>query len=309
MKRDFLRLNDLTRAEIEAVMEKSAWYKSVRRAGRDTGDLKGLSVGMIFAKPSTRTRVSFEVGISELGGRVIYMDAAQTQIARAEPLSHTARVLSRYLDGLVIRTFDQHDLEELARYASIPVINALTDAFHPCQVLSDLFTLREKIGPLDGRKVAWVGDGNNMANSWINAAALMGFELTLAVPQGYDPQAEVLAQAQAKAPAPITVTRDPAEAVTGAVAINTDVWASMGQEAQAAERARVFKPYQVNARLVARAAPQALVLHCLPAHLGEEITEDVLEGPQSVVFDQAENRLHTQKALLALIMGREGKWL
>lgn len=307
IKRDFLTLNDLSRSEIETILKASAEFKSERAAGRRKGELAGRTMGMIFNKPSTRTRVSFEAGMYELGGQVVYMHGSETQFSRSEPISHAGRVLSRYLDAIVVRTYAHSDLEELARYSSVPVINALTDMFHPCQVLSDLFTVLEKKGGLEGLKAAWVGDGNNMAHSWINAAAIMGFELALAVPEGYDPDPEILAQAQAKTSVPITVTREPSEAVAGAEVVNTDVWASMGQESEAEARVRVFQPFQVNTKLAAQAAPEAIILHCLPAHLGEEITEEVLEGPRSVVFDQAENRLHVQKALLEfLILGRLG---
>ncbi len=306
MKRDFLTLNDLSGAEILALLKSAARLKAERAAGRRQSSLSGKTVGMIFNKPSTRTRVSFEVGLYELGADVVYMAGSQTQISRNEPVSHTARVLSRYLDAVVIRTFAQAEVEGLARHSTMPIVNALTDAYHPCQVLSDLFTVAERRPGLEKLKFAWIGDGNNMAHSWINAAALLGFELALAVPEGYDPDPAVLAAAKAKASAPITVTRKPLEAAAGADVINTDVWASMGQEEEAKARMAAFKGiYQVNAELLKAAKPDALVLHCLPAHLGEEITEDVFEGPQSVVFDQAENRLHAQKALMEfLITGR-----
>jgi len=305
MKRDFLTFNDLEAPEVLALFDNAAGMKADRKIGKRGGSLAHLTVGMLFDKPSTRTRVSFEAGVNELGGAVVFLHRSETQMSRAEPVSHSARVLSRYLDALVIRTFDQTEIEEWARHASIPVINALTDEYHPCQVLCDLFTIWERKGSLDNLKAAWIGDGNNMARSWINAAAVMGFELSLAVPAGYEPHPEVLDKARNKAEKPITLTHEPAEAVQGAQVINTDVWASMGQEDEAETRADIFRPFQVNADLVSKAEPGALVLHCLPAHLGEEITEDVLEGPQSVVFDQAENRLHGQKALLEfLIAGR-----
>lgn len=301
-KRDFLTLNDLSKDEINALIDTAAKMKAQRAAGKKGGGLAGKNVGMIFDKPSTRTRVSFQVGVYELGGQVVYMHGEHTQLSRSEPISHTARVLSRYLDAVVIRTFSHESVQEMARYADIPIINALTDDYHPCQVLSDLLTIKENKAELGGLKIAWVGDGNNMAHSWINAAAIMGFELSLAVPQGYEPDANVLAAAREKAGKPIVVTYDPVEAVKGADVVNTDVWASMGQEREAADRAKVFGGFQVNAELMAVAAEDAIVLHCLPAHLGEEITEDVFEGRQSVVFDQAENRLHAQKALMQFLM-------
>ncbi|MEW5721949.1 MAG: ornithine carbamoyltransferase [Thermodesulfobacteriota bacterium] len=303
MKRDFLSLKDLTRAEIELILKEAARLKAERKSGGHKPVLAGRTVGLIFNKPSTRTRVSFEVGVYELGGRVVYLSDPETGFGRREPIPHGAKVLSRYLDALVIRTFAQADIELFARSADVPVINALTDQYHPCQVLSDLFTIAEVKGErLEDLRIAWVGDGNNMAHSWLNAAAIMGFELALATPEKYRPDPQVLAYARERATRPITLTSDPVEAVRGADVVNTDVWASMGQEAQAAERAAHFRGYQINAGLLAQAAPAAIVLHCLPAHLGEEITEEVLEGPQSVVFDQAENRLHAQKALLGFLM-------
>jgi ornithine carbamoyltransferase len=257
---------------------------------------------MIFDKPSTRTRVSFEAGIAQLGGASIYLAPGQTQMSRNEPIEDTARVLSRYVNGVVIRTFAQETVEELARHAAIPVINGLTDAHHPCQVLSDLMTVTERFGRVSGLKVAWVGDGNNMANSWITAALHLDFTLYLACPRGYEPDKELLTQAQ-ETGRPVYLRRDPGQAVQDVHVINTDVWASMGQEAEAAARREVFRPYQVNDELLKLARPEAIVLHCLPAHRGEEITAEVLEGPQSAAWDQAENRLHFQKALLEWLLG------
>jgi len=307
MKKNFLTINDLNRPEVLSLFKETAKLKATRRSEIAGTPLSRRTIGMLFDKPSTRTRVSFESGVYELGGSVVFLHRSETQFSRNEPISHSARVLSSYLDALIIRTYDQAELEEMAKHASIPIINALTDMYHPCQVLSDMFTVWEKKGRIDGLKVAWIGDGNNMAHSWINAAALMGFELTLAVPEGYDPRPEILERAAAKADKPITLTRNPQEAVNEAEVINTDVWASMGQEDEVETRAEVFKNYQVNADLLSRAAPEAIVLHCLPAHLGEEITEEVLEGSQSVVFEQAENKLHAQKALLKLlILGQVG---
>jgi ornithine carbamoyltransferase len=307
MKRDFLTLNDLSRAEVQVLLNRAAQLKADRAAGRRGGSLAYRTVGMIFDKPSTRTRVSFEAGMYEMGGSVLFLSRSDTQFSRNEPVSHSARVLSRYLDALVIRTFSQNDVEEMARYADIPVINGLTDLYHPCQVLSDMFTIREKKGDIQRLKIAWIGDGHNMAHSWINAAGIMGFDLVLAVPEGYGPDPGILARASDRAEGSIRLVRDPAEAAAGADVLNTDVWTSMDQEDEAELRRRVFRPYQLNASLVARAKPDALVLHCLPAHVGEEITEDVLEGPQSVVFDQAENRMHAQKALLEALILRKLK--
>ncbi len=261
-----------------------------------------MTIGLVFEKASTRTRVSFEVAAYQLGGNAMMLSPRDTQLGRGEPIRDTARVLSRYLDALVVRTFEHDKLEEMARFADVPVVNALTDASHPCQVLADLLTVAERFGAdalsRGGLAVAWVGDGNNMANSWLEACALLGFELRIACPAGYDPDPELLARAGARA----RIVRTPAEAVEGAHVVNTDVWASMGQEAEAEERRRRFAGFIVDEALMARADPNAIVLHCLPAHRGEEIAEAVLEGPQSAVFDEAENRLHAQKALLEFLL-------
>lgn len=302
MARHYIRFKDLNLEEYRHILGRAAALKAerFRTANRH---LAGRAVGMIFNKHSTRTRISFEVGIGELGGRAIFMTDSQTQFARGEPISHSARVLSRYLAALVIRTFDEGPLLELSRYGSIPVINGLTDQQHPCQVLADIFTIGEKKGfnNLEKLKIAWVGDGNNMANSWIEAAAVFGFALSLACPAGYWPDAEVLKSGQARNPR-IVLTESPKEALGGADAVNTDVWASMGREEEQKTRARAFAGYQVNSDLMAAAAPEAVFLHCLPAHPGEEVTEEVLESPASVIFDQAENRLHAQKALLEFLI-------
>jgi ornithine carbamoyltransferase len=242
------------------------------------------------------------VGAFQLGGHALFLSARDIQLGRGEPIRDTARVLSRYLDGIMIRTYDHADVEELARYGSIPVINGLTDLLHPCQVLADLMTVREALGGWDNKVVAWIGDGNNMANSWINAAGTLGFELRLACPKGYEPNAEILKRNAGKTR--ITVTTDPKEAARGAHVINTDVWASMGQEEEQEKRVRAFQGYMVDARLMTSAAPGAIFLHCLPAHRGEEVAEDVIEGGQSRVWDQAENRLHVQKAVMAVLMGK-----
>ena len=293
-----LRLSDFTREELSAYIDRAIVLKQEAAAGKRHTQLAGKTIALIFEKASTRTRVSFEAAMYGLGGQVIFLSAKETQLARSEPLKDTALVMSRYVDGLVVRTFGQEVVTELARYATIPVINALTDLFHPCQVLSDVMTVLEKKGRLDTLKIAWVGDGNNMANSWVQAAARLGFELVLACPQGYDPQKDVLQEAQQESGARITVVRDPAEAVRGADVINTDVWASMGQESEQQERLDVFQGFQVNAKLLSHAKPDCIVLHCLPAHRGEEISKEVLEGPRCVAIDQAENKLHIHKAIL-----------
>jgi ornithine carbamoyltransferase len=257
---------------------------------------------MIFDKASTRTRLSFEVGMYQLGGMAMFLSGRDTQIGRGETVADTARVMSRYLDGIMIRTFSQDMVEEFAHYASIPVINGLTDLLHPCQILTDIFTIIEKRGAYEGMKVAYVGDGNNIANSWINAAVKLPFHLTLACPEGYDPDPEIFGRAQTGAKASVQLFRDPADAVRGADVIYTDVWASMGQENEQEKRVRHFKGYQVNKQLVEHAGKDAVVMHCLPAHRGEEVSADVIDGPRSIVFDQAENRLHVQKAILEILM-------
>ncbi len=262
-------------------------------------------LGLIFDKPSTRTRVSFEVAVEQLGGASVYLDPGTTQIKRGETISDSARVLSRYLQGIVIRTFDQGTVEEWARWATIPIINGLTDLLHPCQIFCDLMTIVEARGTYKGMKIAYIGDGNNVANSWLEAASLLDFSLTLACPPGYDPDSRVLQEAQDSSPGGVKVTRDPLEAADGAEVIYTDVWTSMGQEKEKTERKRKFRGFQVNSRLLQRAKKNALVMHCLPAHAGEEISADVLEGPQSIVFDQAENRLHGQKGILELLLKNE----
>jgi ornithine carbamoyltransferase len=300
--RHFLQIPDLSRGEVLATLELA---ERMRRGEYAEKPLAGKTLAMIFAKSSTRTRVSFEVGVHQLGGHALFLSSRDIQLGRGEPIRDTARVLSRYVDGIMIRTFDQQDLVELAEYGSIPVINGLTDLLHPCQVMADLLTIRQHIPQeLSELRVAWVGDGNNMANSWLNAAALLGFELRLAFPRGYEPDAAILERARAATR--VVVTHDPREAVAGADVVNTDVWASMGQEEEAAERARAFAGYCIDERMMATASDRAIFLHCLPAHRGEEVSEGVLEGPASRVWDQAENRLHVQKAIMARLMGGAG---
>ncbi len=298
-KRDFLAIPDLTRDEVQRVMALASDMKAGRYLDKP---LAGKTLAMIFTKSSTRTRVSFEVGAQQLGGQAIFLSARDIQLGRGEPIRDTARVLSRYVHGIMIRTFAHSDVEELAKYATVPVINGLTDLLHPCQVMADLLTVKESLGGWAGKTVAWIGDGNNMANSWINAAGLLGFELRIACPEGYDPDAEVLARNAGKST--ITVVRDPAQAAAGAHVVTTDVWASMGQEEEAEKRKVAFDGYIVDEALMARADKGAIFLHCLPAHRGEEVSEAVLEGPQSRVWDEAENRLHVQKALMAALMGQ-----
>ncbi|HFC98025.1 MAG TPA: ornithine carbamoyltransferase [Thermosulfurimonas dismutans] len=296
------RILDLQPEEAERLIYRGLELKRHLKKGFTHRPLVGKILALIFEKPSTRTRVSFEAAMMKLGGQTIFLSARDLQLARGEPLKDTARVLSRYVDGIVVRTFGQEVVEELAAHATVPVINGLSDRFHPCQVLSDLLTVVETGRRLNGLRVAWVGDGNNMANSWVEAAALFGFELRLACPEGYDPDPQVLEEARERG-ARINLFRDPREAVSGAEVVNTDVWASMGQEAEAEERRRIFQPFQVNAELLKHAAPGAIVLHCLPAHRGEEITEEVLEGPQSVVWDQSENKMWLHAAVLEWLLG------
>ncbi len=297
-KRDFLAVNDFTHDDIARLFVLAERMK--RRNYRET-PLAGKTLAMIFAKSSTRTRVSFEAGTFQLGGQALFLSSKDIQIGRGEPIPDTARVLSRYVHGIMIRTFDHGEVEELARCATIPVVNGLTDLSHPCQVLADLFTVREALGGWEGKRIAWIGDGNNMANSWLEAAEVLGFELRLACPEGYEPNREKFERASARAK--VLVTEVPEEAVEGAHVVNTDVWASMGQETEAEARRNAFKGYTVDAELMQLADPQAIFLHCLPAHRGEEVSNDVIEGKQSRVWDEAENRLHVQKALLATLMG------
>jgi ornithine carbamoyltransferase len=296
--RDFLAIPDYSKEELLALFDLA---ERMRRGEYTDKPLAGMSLAMIFMKASTRTRVSFEVGTWQLGGHALFLSPRDVQLGRGEPVADTARVLSRYVNGIMIRTFAHAEVEELAKFATVPVINGLTDLLHPCQVLADILTIRQHLGTIDGKKVAWIGDGNNMANSWINAAYVFGFDLTLACPEGYDPDATILKRAQAKAN--VRVVRDPDEAADGADVINTDVWASMGQEEEQAVREKAFKGYIVDADLMKRAKSSAIFMHCLPAHRGEEVSADVIDGPQSVVWDEAENRLHAQKAIMANTMG------
>jgi ornithine carbamoyltransferase len=304
MKKDLLTILDLSKGEILGLIRRARELKALHRQGQDPRPLLGKTLAMIFDKPSTRTRVSFEVGMAHLGGTTIYLERQHTQMARNEPMADTARVLSRYVDGVVMRTFAQERLAELARHADIPIINGLTDTHHPCQVLSDLMTIEERFGKIDGLHIAWIGDGNNMANSWITAALRLDFALRLACPPGYEPDAALMRRAEQEK-RQVFLDEDPRRAATGAQVINTDVWASMGQEGEAATRQEAFWPYQVSVDLMTLAPSEAIVLHCLPAHRGEEITDEVLDGPQSAVWDQAENRLHFQKALLEWLLGAE----
>jgi ornithine carbamoyltransferase len=299
--RHFLAIPDFSRDELLRLFDLADRMRT--GAYRET-PLAGKSLAMIFMKASTRTRVSFEVGTWQLGGHALFLSPRDIQLGRGEPVADTARVLSRYVDGIMIRTFAHEEIEELARHAAIPVINGLTDLLHPCQILADLLTVRQHLGGWDGKRIAWIGDGNNMANSWLNAAYRLGFELRLACPEGYDPDPAILSRARAAAE--IRLTRDPREAAEGAHVINTDVWASMGQEEEQKERERAFAGFTVDTALMERADSGAIFLHCLPAHRGEEVAADVIDGPRSRVWDEAENRLHVQKAVMAALMGGVG---
>jgi ornithine carbamoyltransferase len=295
--RDFLSIRDLRADEISDIFENAARFRQTS----PSRSLEGKSVVLLFEKASTRTRVSFEVGIARLGAHPVVLSVEGSQIARGEPLKDTARVLAGYCDAIVMRTFGHDRIEEMATYAQVPVINALTDLLHPCQVLADCFTLTQRFGDLSGKKVAWIGDGNNMANSWINAAAVLGFDLTLACPEGFEPDKNIM-DAALKDGAKVLVVRDLKEAVKGAIAVNTDVWASMGQEAEGEKRKKAFETYMVDETLMDAAGPDAVFMHCLPAHRGEEVSEEVLEGWRSIVWEQAQNRQYIQEAILEFLL-------
>ena len=300
MKKDFLTLLDFSADEVTRLLTRAAELK----AGKDASacPLLGKSIGLLFEKPSTRTRVSFEVGIYQLGGHSLTMNPAELQLGRGESLPDTARTLSRYLKAIVIRTFSHSTLETFGAHASIPVINGLSDRHHPCQVLADMMTIIERKGRLKGLKVAYIGDGNNVCNSLVEAAALMEFDLAIASPEGLEPDAVTLDRARSSAKSEIIVLTNPREAAGMADVVYTDVWVSMGEEQRGAEKRRRLADYQINSRLLSCSKKDAIVLHCLPAHRGEEISEEVIDGPQSAVFDQAENRLHSQKALIEMLL-------
>jgi ornithine carbamoyltransferase len=302
VKKDILTILDLTKDDVDHLIKRAIKLKTVQKKRMGEKLFPGKSLGLLFEKPSTRTRLSFEAAMIQLGGTPIYLSTATTQMARHEPVKDTARVLSRYLDALAIRTYSQDLLEEFAKHCTIPVINALTNLYHPCQVLSDVMTVVEKKGHYQDLKIAWIGDGNNMAHSWINAAAVLGLKLMLACPDGYFPKADILQQAKDRGIGDISVTTDPVSAISDSDVINTDVWASMGMEKEADKRKKVFFPYQLNQALLQKAKKDAIVFHCLPAHREEEITDEILEGTQSVVWDQAENKLHMHKAILEALI-------
>jgi ornithine carbamoyltransferase len=298
--RHFLSLRDLSADELRRVISRASELKAIQRRGDRHTPLQGKTLGMIFEKSSTRTRVSFEVGMAQLGGHALFLSPRDTQLGRGEPIEDTARVLSRMVDVVMIRTFAHETLERFAAYSQVPVINGLSDDVHPCQLLADLQAYHEHRSDIRGRTVAWIGDGNNMCHSWINAAALLDFKLRVACPEGYEPDPRFVEAGGEH----VEVMRDPRAAASGADLVTTDVWASMGQEEEQARRAAAFATdYQVDAVLMAKAAPEAVFMHCLPAHRGEEVAAEVIDGPQSVVWDEAENRLHAQKALIEFLLG------
>ncbi len=302
-KRDFTKLLDINRDEATHLLERAHFLKELRKEGRTHAPLTGKSLAMVFEKASTRTRVSFEIGMWELGGYAIFLSGADTQIGRGEPVRDTARVLSRYVDAIMVRTYGQSLIEELARWAEVPIINALSDLYHPCQILSDLYTIGELRGAFDDLKIVYIGDGNNVANSWLEAAILFDLNFAIAVPEGYEPDRALLDKAGMNER--FSISRDPFDAVKGADVIYTDVWVSMGQEKEKEEREKVFSLYRIDSKLLENAARNAIVMHCLPAYRNKEITDEVFEAHQDVIFRQAENRLHCQKALLEWLIFKQ----
>jgi len=303
--KNFLAISELNRAEIVEILDLAKDLKQMQKQGEAHARLAGKTLAMIFQKPSTRTRISFEVGMFQLGGHALYLGPNDIQIGQRESIADVARTISRYVDVIMARLFGHEDIIELAGAAAVPVINGLTDLLHPCQIMADILTVYEKRESLDDLKVTYIGDGNNVANSWINLAARLPMTLALAVPEGYDPDPEILAAAKEANISDIQIYRDPVAASHNAHVLYTDVWASMGQEAEAEERKKVFRPFQVNTELVAVADSHCLIMHCLPAHRGEEITAEVIDGPHSIVFDEAENRLHVQKAIMVKLLGAD----
>lgn len=302
MKNDFLRITDFSRDEIFETFNLCSELKAKTQAREPHHRLKGQTLAMLFQKPSTRTRVSFEVGMVQLGGHALYLSPNEVGVGKRESVADVARVLSRFNDGIMARVFGHDIVQGLAQYASVPVINGLSDLTHPCQIMGDIFTVFEHKGRYEDLKIAYIGDGNNVTNSWINLAARLSLDLRVGCPQGYEPNMDLVKQAKDEGRSEITIYNDPFEAVKDADVVYTDVWASMGQEDEAETRKRIFMPFQVNEKLVAAADNDCLVLHCLPAHRGDEITDAVIDGPHSVVFDEAENRLHIQKAIMVRLM-------
>jgi len=301
VNKDFLSLSDWNRSDLDKIFDLTRDLKAKQKQGEAHRLLAGKTLGMIFEKSSTRTRVSFEAGMFQLGGHALFLSSSNTQMGRGEPVKDTARCMARYVDGVMIRTFSQQVVEEFAAYCDVPVVNGLTDLYHPCQLMADIFTVMEHKGEYQNLRFCWIGDGNNMANSWINAATAFGFELRIATPKGYHPDADVMERAT-KQGANIIYTNDPREAARNAQVLSTDVWASMGQEAEQQKRQQDFVGYQINMDLLKLADPESVVMHCLPAHRDEEITDEVMESRHSIIYDQAENRLHVQKAIMATLM-------
>lgn len=309
-KKDFLKISDYAKTDMEEVFETARVIKEKFKRGEEYQPLKGKTLGMIFNKPSTRTRVSFEAGMYQLGGYPLFLSSAELQLKRGESIPDTARVLSRFLNGVMIRTHVHSEVEELAKYADIPIINGLTDDHHPCQILADIFTLIEKRKSVKGLTVAWIGDGNNVLRSWQEVCPVLGINLKMAIPKGYEPQKEIVALAEVEAKRAGTkmlLTNDPTEAVKDADVVYGDVWTSMGQEVENEKRLNDFKDFQINEKLLANASKDVLFMHCLPAHRGEDVTDDIIDGKHSIVFDEAENRLHLQKGILALHLGKNQK--
>ncbi|MBI5787844.1 MAG: ornithine carbamoyltransferase [Candidatus Schekmanbacteria bacterium] len=304
--KDLICIKHLQLAELEEIWQLAGQIKDKQKRGIPYTPLQGKTLAMIFLKASTRTRISFEVGMYQLGGKGIYLNGNDIQLGRGETLADTARILSGYVDGILIRTFAQSDVEELARYAAIPVINGLTDLLHPCQIIADMFTIREKRGKLAGLKAAYIGDGNNVAHSWLYGAAVAGINLTVCTPKGYEPKAEIMVEASKMADnCRLELEHDPRKAAQDADVLYTDVWTSMGQEGEEGQRLTAFQGFQIDSALLNLAKPDALLMHCLPAHRGEEVSSEAIDGPHSIIFEQAQNRLPVQKAILALLLGKK----
>ncbi len=303
MKRDLLSILDLSAGELDEIIRDAVNLKMLRREGRPHEFLKGKSLAMVFEKASTRTRISFETGMYELGGHALFLNPQDLQIGRGEEIRDTARVMSRYVDGVMIRAYRHENIEEFARYSDVPVINGLSDREHPCQIIADILTIREHFGTLPGLKVAWVGDGNNVCNSFVLASALTGYEITVASPARFQPRSEIVEQALSHG-GRVSIVREPEKAVRDADVVVTDTWVSMGEEAEKTTRLKEFQGYTVTGALMEKASPDAIFMHCLPAHRDQEVADEVIEGPRSLVFDEAENRLHAQKALLVKLLGR-----